>query len=76
MHHRSHALAMGTTLGDIMVGLMVVLLFLITVLFILNPDPTGSPIVSIVINASLGVILLLLVGIIGMMIREGESRAI
>lgn len=63
---------MGKTLGDAMVTVMVLLLFLITALFILNPDPEGSPIVSMIIQVSLGVIALLLIGVIGMVIREGD----
>ena len=61
---------MNRVLADAMVVVMLLLLFLMTVLYIITPDPAGSPSVSLIINGSLGVVIILTVALIGMVISD------
>lgn len=66
---------MNRALGDAMVVITLVLLFLMIALYILIPDPAGSPMVSLVINGSLGAIILLMVALIGMVMKDPDLGA-
>jgi hypothetical protein len=61
---------MNRVLTDAIVVVMLLLLFLMTVLYIITPDPAGSPSVSLIINGSLGVVILLTVALIGMVVSD------
>lgn len=61
---------MNRVLADAMVVVMLLLLFLMTVLYIITPDPAGSPSISLIINGSLGVVIILTVALIGMVISD------
>ena len=61
---------MNRVLADAMVVVMLLLLFLMTVLYIITPDPAGSPSISLIINGSLGVVIILTVALIGMVMSD------
>jgi hypothetical protein len=61
---------MNKVLVDAIVVVMLLLLFLMTVLYIITPDPAGTPSVSLIINGSLGVVIILTVALIGMVIND------
>ncbi|GGM73705.1 hypothetical protein J2752_002942 [Halarchaeum rubridurum] len=66
---------MNKILGDASVGLMTVLLFVITVLFLMYPGPAKSGSVKLVIQGLLGVVGVLIIGLIVSLATGTESEA-
>ena len=64
---------MSRGLGNAIVVSMLALLFLITILYITTPNPKGSPMMSMVINGSIGVILLLGIVLFGIVMGGAGS---
>jgi hypothetical protein len=56
-----------------MAVVVLLLLLVVTVSYALNPEPAESPMVSILINGSIGLITLLSVILAGMVLRDGGS---
>jgi hypothetical protein len=61
---------MNKVLVDAIVVVMLLLLSLVTVLYIITPDSAGSPSVSLIINGSLGIVIILTIALIGMVISD------
>jgi len=64
---------MNKALGNSMVAVVLLLLLVVTVSYVLNPEPAESPMVSILINGSIGLITLLAVILAGMVLKDGDS---
>jgi hypothetical protein len=65
----------NTAIGDVIAVVMVLHLFLMTGLYILTPDPAGSPMVSLIISGSLGAVIVLTVALMGMVMRDAGLGA-
>jgi hypothetical protein len=63
---------MSKALGNAVAIIMLLLLFITTILYVLNPDPAASPTVSLIINASLGAIVILLFGLAGIVMKDAD----
>jgi hypothetical protein len=65
---------MNHTLGNIMVAVLLVLMFLMTGLYLVSSDPAGSPLVSLIINGSTGLIIILTIALLGMVITDEKPK--
>jgi len=64
---------MNKALGNSMAAVVLLLLLVVTVSYVLNPEPAEAPMVSILINGSIGLITLLAVILAGMVLKGGGS---
>lgn len=64
--------SMNKGLGNAIVVAMLLLLFIMYILYVMNPDPAGSPMVSLIINGSLGAIIILTIALVGIVMRDAD----
>lgn len=65
-------LGMNKALGNAVALIMLLLLPIVIILYVLNPDPAASPTVSLIINGSLGAIVILLFALAGMVMKDAD----
>ena len=63
---------MNKGLGNAIVVVMLLLMFMTYILYVLNPDPAGAPTMSLIINGSLGAIIILTIALIGIVMRDAD----
>ncbi|MDS0478399.1 hypothetical protein [Natrinema sp. 1APR25-10V2] len=61
---------MNKALGDAMVVAMLTLGFLMVTLYIIIPDPAGSPMFNLIVKGTTGVTLLFTITLIGMVVKD------
>jgi hypothetical protein len=63
---------MGNKFGDTIVIVMLLLMITTYILYVLYPDPAASPTMSLIINGSIGAMLILSIVVYGMIMRNPD----
>ncbi|MFC7130603.1 hypothetical protein [Haloferax chudinovii] len=63
---------MNKVLGNAIVVAMLLLLLMMYIPYVLNPDPAGSPTSSLIVNGSLGAIIILTITLVGMVMKDAD----